>query len=266
MLDRYNREITYLRISVTDRCNLRCVYCMPEDGIELLEHADILSYDEITAFTRVAAARGVRKVKFTGGEPLVRRGVSRLVSMIASIEGITDISMTTNGILLPEYAGELKEAGLQRVNISLDTVNPSRYRELTRIGELEDVLKGIDAAIDAGLAPVKINCVVRQSSGERDAREVSSYGTGRGLEVRFIQEMTLSSGSYGIVHGGSGGDCSRCNRLRLTSDGKLKPCLFSDVEADIIDLGYNRAIDFALEHKPLCGTINEKGYFYNIGG
>jgi GTP 3',8-cyclase len=266
MLDRFKRDINYLRISVTDRCNLRCVYCMPEEGIRLLAHDDILTFDEIAAFTRIAVTKGIRKVRLTGGEPLVRKGITSLVAMLSEIEGITDFSMTTNGSLLAEYAEQLKRAGLQRVNISLDTVNPQRYQEMSRTGNLADVLEGIDAALEAGLLPIKINCVIKKSESESDAAGVKNYCMSKGLDVRFIEQMDLATGHFAVVHGGEGGDCARCNRLRLTASGKLRPCLFSDEEIDIREKGYEESIKRALEIKPECGTLNEKSYFYNIGG
>ncbi|HEY96682.1 MAG TPA: radical SAM protein, partial [Dehalococcoidia bacterium] len=158
--DSFQRPINYLRISVTDRCNLRCVYCMPEEGVSLMSHDDILSYEEIFTLVKVAAEMGIDRVRITGGEPLVRSGVPELVRLIAGIDTINDIAMTTNGVLLSRYADELKEAGLHRVNISLDTLKPERFHRITRCGELEDTLSGIEAAHRVGLEPVKINMVV----------------------------------------------------------------------------------------------------------
>ncbi len=266
MFDRFNRKIDYLRISVTDRCNLRCRYCMPEEGIKLLRHEDILTFDEITDFTRVAVANGITKVRITGGEPLVRKGIVTLTGMIAGIHGIKDLSMTTNGTLLAEFAADLHDAGLQRINISLDTIDPEKYSFITRKGNLNDVFRGIDAAIKANLVPVKINCVIRESKSERDAMEVAGFCRSNGLEVRFIREMDLETGTFSVVEGGSGGNCSACNRLRLTSVGKLKPCLFNDAEYDIRELGYEMAIKMAVEIKPEQGLNNVKNGFYNIGG
>jgi GTP 3',8-cyclase len=266
VFDRFNRKIDYLRISVTDRCNLRCRYCMPEEGIKLLRHEDILTFDEITDFTRVAVANGITKVRITGGEPLVRKGIVTLTGMIAGIHGIKDLSMTTNGTLLAEFAADLHDAGLQRINISLDTIDPEKYSFITRKGNLNDVFRGIDAAIKANLVPVKINCVIRESKSERDAMEVAGFCRSNGLEVRFIREMDLETGTFSVVEGGSGGNCSACNRLRLTSVGKLKPCLFNDVEYDIRELGYEMAIKVAVEIKPEQGLNNVKNGFYNIGG
>ncbi len=266
MLDRFNRHINYLRISVTDRCNLRCTYCMPGEGISLLRHEDILTFDEIADFARVAVRNGIDKIRITGGEPLVRRDIAKLVAMISSIEGIRDLSLTTNGILLAKYAKELKDAGLNRVNISLDTIDPERYRQITRVGNIGDVFGGIEAARQAGILPIKINCVIKNSTEEPDAAAVADYCLRNGLEVRFIEQMNLSSGSFSIVHGGDGGNCAVCNRLRLTANGKLRPCLFSDIEIDIRQTGYEEAMRQALALKPACGTFSETGKFYNIGG
>jgi len=239
---------------------------MPEEGIKLLRHEDILTFDEITDFTRVAVANGITKVRITGGEPLVRKGIVTLTGMIAGIHGIKDLSMTTNGTLLAEFAADLRDAGLQRINISLDTIDPEKYSFITRKGNLNDVFRGIDAAIKANLVPVKINCVIRESKSERDAMEVAGFCRSNGLEVRFIREMDLERGTFSVVEGGSGGNCSACNRLRLTSVGKLKPCLFNDAEYDIRELGYERAIKMAVEIKPEQGLNNLKNGFYNIGG
>jgi len=266
MLDRFNRHINYLRISVTDRCNLRCRYCMPEEGIKLLSHEDILTFDEIIGFTGLAVEKGIDKVRITGGEPLVRKGIVTLVGMIAEIPGITDLSMTTNGTLLEIFAADLKKAGLQRVNISLDTVDPEKYAWITRRGNLNDVIRGIEAAQKAGLSPIKINCVTGESSSEEDVKGVAEFCSKNRLELRYIEEMNLEQGKFSIVHGGIGGHCALCNRLRLTSDGKLKPCLFNDMEFDIRALGYHEALRLAVENKPEKGTTNSKNSFFNIGG
>jgi len=266
MFDRYNRDLNYLRISVTDRCNLRCRYCMPEEGIKLFRHEEILSYDEIAGFTRVAVVNGVTKVRITGGEPLVRKGVTTLVRMIAEIIGVKDLSMTTNGTLLKQHAKELRAAGLHRVNISLDTIDPEKFKAVTRIGNINDVFEGIEAAVNAGLLPVKINCVIKESKEEDGARAVARFCKENDLEIRFIRQMDLVNGHFSMVVGGTGGDCSLCNRLRLTSNGKLKPCLFSNIEFDIRELGFEKAIKLAAELKPECGLKNETGSFYNIGG
>lgn len=266
MYDSFNRKINYLRISVTDRCNLRCVYCMPEEGIEMLHHNDVLSFEEIADFTRLAVDKGISKVRITGGEPLVRKGIVRLVEMMSGIEGIKDLSMTTNGILLAAFAQDLRKAGLMRVNVSLDTLDAGKYRNLTRGGKLSDVLNGIHAALDAGLTPVKINCVVQQSSDEPDARMVADYAQKLGIEVRFIHQMSLTEGHFSVVEGGSGGDCGSCNRIRLTANGMVLPCLFGEESFDLRALGAEKALAAAIAGKPACGTFNQKGAFYNIGG
>lgn len=266
MFDRFNRRLNYLRISVTDRCNLRCLYCMPEEGIKLFRHEDILTFDEIVGFTRVAVSKGVTKVRITGGEPLVRKGITTLVGMISEIKGIEDLSMTTNGTLLKLYAKELKDAGLQRVNISLDTIDPERFRAVTRSGNVNDVFEGIEAAKKAGLLPVKINCVVNGSKNENETMAVTRFCKDNDLEIRYISQMDLVRGHFSVVVGGTGGNCALCNRLRLTSNGKLKPCLFSNIEFDIREFGYEEAIRQAVKLKPECGSVNETGSFYNIGG
>ncbi len=266
MYDRFNRRINYLRVSVTDRCNLRCKYCMPEGGIKLLPCEAILSFDEIIDVVKVAVAMGIDKVRLTGGEPLVRKGIVDLVGMIAGIEGIKDLAMSTNGILLGKFAMLLKKAGLQRVNISLDTMDPETYKLQTRGGNIKYVFQGINAARSAGLEPIKINCVVWNSSQEKDAREVAEFCRKNNLEVRFIHKMDLKTGEFSIVEGGDGGNCIKCNRLRLTSDGKIKPCLFSDLEFNVRVLGAQEAIKKAVENKPKSGTYNESRKFYNIGG
>jgi len=264
--DRFDRNINYLRISVTDRCNLRCIYCMPESGIKLLRHEDILTFDEIKNFTEIAVNHGVNKVRITGGEPLVRKDITILVKMISEIKGINDLSMTTNGVLLKHFAYDLYAAGLHRVNISLDTIDPAKFRSITRIGNINDVLEGIEAAKKAGLSPVKINCVIEASKEEPEAKAVTRFCGDNNLEIRYIKQMDLIRGHFSMVEGGTGGNCSLCNRLRLTASGKLIPCLFNNIEFDIRNVGFEKALKLAIELKPECGSINETGSFYNIGG
>ena len=266
MFDRFNRPINYLRISVTDRCNLRCRYCMPESGIHLMERRDILTFEEITGVVRLAAGMGIVKLRLTGGEPLVRKGLPDLVAMISAVPGITDLSLTTNGLLLGQYASSLKMAGLHRVNVSLDTLDPERYRYITRGGDITIVLKGIQTALEAGLEPVKINCVVFKSSAEADAVQVRDYARMNGIQVRFIRQMNLETGEFSVVEGGEGGDCSKCNRLRLTADGMVKPCLFNSQGFPVRKLGAEKAIISALNAKPIRGCFNLSDRFYNIGG
>ncbi len=266
MLDSYNRNINYLRISLTDRCNLRCTYCMPEEGVKHIDHQEILSFEEIIEFTKTSVSLGIDKVRITGGEPLVRKGVVNLVEMLAAIEGIKDLSMTTNATLLDKFAMPLKQAGLHRINISLDTLNPDKFHAITRLGNIQDVYNGIDAALNAGFYPLKINCVIQHSKDEPDAQEVALYAQRKGIEVRFIPQMNLENGSFGQVINGEGGKCHNCNRLRLTANGKIKPCLFSDLEIDIRKTGYKEAIQMAIGIKPEKGIQNHNNLFNSMGG
>jgi cyclic pyranopterin phosphate synthase len=239
---------------------------MPAEGIQLMQHSDILSFEEIMEVVDAALILGVDKIRITGGEPLVRKGIINLIQMIASKPGIQDIGMTSNGQLLEQFAFPLKEAGLHRINISLDTLNPKKYKQITRGGDINKVLRGIEAAKEAGLSPVKINCVIQKSADEPDALEVAEYSKKNGLQVRFIRQMDLEKGEFYIVDGGSGGDCSTCNRLRLTANGMIKPCLFNDMEYNVREHGAAAALKLALGNKPSCGTVNKHGEFYNIGG
>lgn len=291
MKDNHGRTIDYLRISLTDRCNLRCIYCMPDDGVEQMAHDDILRIEEIEQAVRVAASLGITRVRLTGGEPLVRKGVIDLIRNIKDTPGIEHVAMTTNGVLLPKMAEDLKAAGLSRVNISLDTLDPVQFAMITRRGKLEDTLAGIDAALAVGFDPVKINAVTVRSL-DQDYLAFAKLSIDRDLHVRFIEYMPVgeSSGSSGcgwgeadvvpteelieiidrraredgvgplVPAGGSKPEgwgparyyefegakgtvgfisplsrhfCSECNRLRLTADGKLRPCLFSDEEFDV---------------------------------
>jgi cyclic pyranopterin phosphate synthase len=278
LYDSFQRPINYLRISVTDRCNLRCVYCMPAEGICQMSHRDILSYEEIYTVVRAASELGINKVRLTGGEPLVRLGISKLVAMLSRIEAIDDISLTTNGTLLARHAAELKESGLGRVNISLDTLKRERFRVITRSHcDLGDVLEGIEAAKLAGLRPVKINVVVMAGINGDEVLDFARKTINDDWHVRFIEFMptagvgtalhfvpvasikkqleslgelepcfphvgngparyfrfTGSQGSIGYISPVSEHFCFHCNRLRLTADGKLRPCLLSEEEIDL---------------------------------
>ena len=281
MIDRFGRTIDYLRISVTDRCNLRCVYCMPSEGISLLRHDDVLRFEEIVEVARAAVDIGVRKIRLTGGEPLVRRGIEGLVAQLAAIEGVAEMAMTTNGLLLTKFAPLLAEAGLHRVNVSLDAIDAERYAALTRGGNVKLVLAGIEAARRAGLLPIKLNCVVGPKNKNvdgpvadgpvanelgRDAEDVAAFARREGLEVRFIEQMDLAGGHFSVVHGGSGGDCRRCNRLRLTSDGQIRPCLFSDLGFCVRRLGAAEAIARAVAEKPSSGSACSNRTISMIGG
>ncbi len=274
--DSFQRPINYLRISVTDRCNLRCIYCMPAQGITLLPHSEILSYEEVQAVAQAAAALGINKLRLTGGEPLVRLGLSQLVAMLSKIQGIDDIALTTNGVLLGRYAAQLREAGLKRVNVSLDTLKRDRFHRITRHDKLDDVLDGIETAKAVGLNPVKVNMVVIPGINDDEVLDFARLTVKEGWHVRFIERMPFGAGdgssfiptreiqerllSLGPLepcrhrHGngpakyfrfpGEAGTvgfiaplsqhfCFNCNRLRLTVDGKLRPCLLSDDEVDL---------------------------------
>ena len=290
MKDSHGRVIDYLRISLTDRCNFRCIYCMPEEGVCPMSHDEILSLEEIERLVAVAAAHGIKSVRLTGGEPLVRKGVEDLVASITKMKGIENVSMTTNGVLLPKMADDLKRAGLNRVNISLDTLDPQQFQEVTRMGKLEDTLAGIDAALEVGFSPVKVNAVTVRRL-DQDFLGFAKLSIPRPLHVRFIEYMPIgqeaadglagwgkedvisskelldrinadavaagmeplmpadknplgwgpakymafpdAQGTVGFISPLSRHFCGQCNRLRLTADGKIRPCLFSDTEYDV---------------------------------
>lgn len=266
MLDRFNRHISYLRISVTDRCNLRCHYCMPVEGVEWIPHSKILSFEEITEVVKVAVSMGVNKIRLTGGEPLVRKGIVDLVRMIANVDGVKDLAMTTNGILLDQFAEELAQAGLNRVNISLDTLEAEKYKQLTRGGDITKVMKGLEAAKKAKLLPVKINCVRTKQTSDQDKEQLKAFCEKNNYQLRFIREMSLTEGSFSPVEGGEGGRCSICNRIRLTASGDVIPCLFSDDGYNVREYGIKEAIEMAVGVKPASGHKNNVNTFYNIGG
>lgn len=265
MYDPFNRKITYLRISLTDRCNLRCSYCVPKEGVSLMPEKNILSTEEIVDVIKIAASLGITKMRFTGGEPLMRSDIVELVRMVKAVKGIEEMGITTNGTRLSVYAKQLKEAGLDRVNISLDTLNPDKFKKITR-GNLQEVFKGIDAALEAGLTPVKINFVRIKGENEEDEQAVKDFCASKGLKIRFIRQMNLDTGEFYPVEGGEGGVCSMCNRLRLTADGTFKPCLHSDYGYNIREYGIEQAFLKALQMKPEKGIGSSTHKFYNIGG
>jgi GTP 3',8-cyclase len=198
LIDSWGREITYLRISVTDRCNLRCVYCMPPEGIQWKPREEILSFAEITRIVTAAAGLGIRSVRLTGGEPLVRRDFPELVSMLCAIPGITDISLTTNGTLLEKLAGPLAQAGLRRVNISLDTLDPEKFAQITRGGKIDQVWRGISAAEAAGLQPLKINSVIVRGVNSDELLQLASLSREHAWHIRFIEVMPIGNqGDWG---------------------------------------------------------------------
>jgi cyclic pyranopterin phosphate synthase len=275
IIDSFGRSINYLRISVTDRCNLRCIYCMPPEGVPQMSHSEILSYEEIRTIVQVAAELGINKVRLTGGEPLVRADFPKLIEMLSKIEGIRELSLTTNGTLLKKYTPELKQAGLSRLNISLDTLKDDRFRHITGLGRLKDVLEGMEAAKQAGFAPVKINAVVMRGINDDEILDFARMTREKGWHIRFIELMPFngvaefvpsnelrqqvsllgkletcasltSNGPVTYYHlAGAQGTigfispltetsfCSRCNRMRLTADGKLRPCLLGEKEIDL---------------------------------
>ncbi|MCS7172943.1 MAG: GTP 3',8-cyclase MoaA [Armatimonadetes bacterium] len=280
MLDQYGRPIQDLRISLTDRCNLRCVYCMPEEGIPFLPREGLMRVDEILTLTRIAAELGVVKVRLTGGEPTVRPDLLDIVRGIAEIPGIRDVAMTTNGVRLRSLAGPLARAGLRRVNVSLDTLNPQTFARITRGGRLRDVLEGIRAAEEAGLHPIKVNTVVVRSFNDEEVTDLAALTLNHAWEVRFIEVMPFgevadlalagvvpseetmarieaafgplepldlsgedpartyripgAAGTLGFISPVSQPFCSKCGRLRLTPDGKLRLCLLRDDEVDLL--------------------------------
>jgi GTP 3',8-cyclase len=265
MLDRFNRKINYLRISVTDRCNQRCVYCMPEEGVPMTSHEDVLSFEDILEVVEVAVKLGIDKVRLTGGEPLTRRDILSLVLMIANVKGVKDLSMTTNAVLLEKYALPLKEAGLHRLNVSLDTIDRVKYKEITRRDNLDQVLRGLHKAKEVGFKKIKLNCVVANDEDRLRGQRVKEYADENGFELRYIRKMDISKGEFWQVEGGDGGNCRECNRLRLSSDGKLFPCLFSDKSYSIKDMGIKKAFKQAVSNKPESGETAENKFNF-MGG
>jgi GTP 3',8-cyclase len=269
LYDHFKRSINYLRISVTDRCNLRCRYCMPEEGVASIEHHKVLRLEEIAQVAAEAVALGIRKIRLTGGEPLVRRGIVDLVAMLSELKGaagLEELTMTTNAVLLASFAEPLKAAGLDRVNISLDSLDPAAYREITRGGDVGSALEGIFAARDAGLLPVKLNSVIPPDGDRSQAEDVARFGEKHGFPVRFIRQMDLKEGVFSVVEGGEGGNCPQCNRLRLSSEGIIYPCLFSDTGYDTRTMGAREAIIAATEGKPVKGDASAHNTFYRLGG
>lgn len=270
MNDTLGRKITYLRLSVTDLCDLRCIYCMPEHGVPKRAHSEICSPEELCDMAAAAVSLGVRKVRITGGEPLIRRGVVSLCRMLRALPGLEELCLTTNGVRLPELAAPLREAGVDRLNISLDTLRPERYRSITRIGELSSVLRGLDAAEAAGFSHTKLNCVLMGGVNDDEIEDFVRLTQARPLSVRFIELMPMgacakwekarflpagavldrvpelvpagtdgvsrlyripgAAGTVGLIEPMSHAFCAECSRIRITADGKLKPCLHADTE------------------------------------
>jgi len=305
LIDNLGREISYLRVSITDRCNYRCIYCKPEEQFEFIPHEEILRYEEIVEIIEEAVNLGVTKVRITGGEPLARKGVVDFIKKLKEIKKLEDISLTTNGFFLSEYAEKLKDAGLNRINISLDSLQEEKYKRITRGGSLERALKGIDSALKAGLLPIKINTVLIRGINDDEVENFVRLTLGRPLNIRFIEFMPsgeelkdnyrdkfisvleikeslaekysfrpidINSGNgpakYYQIKGGQGTIgfitalsqhfCKTCNRIRLTSEGKLRPCLFSNMEVDIKQAIRNaKADDKIIRSKIIRNNIGE---------
>ena len=282
MVDGFGRRIEYLRISVTDKCNLRCVYCMPEEGLPWLRRDEILDYEEIAEVVRVMAGMGLKRLRLTGGEPLVRKDLPRLIALLSSIPGIEDIALSTNAVLLAPIARKLRDVGITRVNISLDTLRPDRADAIARRpGTLTKVLRGLDAAEAVGFTPIKINVVLMRGENDDEIADFAQLSRERPLHVRFIEVMPTESnlelsasnflscdealaavsrvhalepvpgppgngpatyfsfpgarGTIGVITPMSHNFCSRCNRMRLTADGQLRPCLFGTIQTPLRD-------------------------------
>lgn len=268
MFDSYNREINYLRVSVTDRCNLRCTYCMPEAGIRLKSHSDILSYEQIITIVQSASKLGIGKIRLTGGEPLVRKNLTFLISELKAIPGITEVSMTSNGTLLDMLAGEIHAAGLDRLNISLDTLDAGKYRRITRNGDIERVFSGIDQALKQGFQQIKINMVLLPGFNQNETENMKSFCLERGLVLQRINHYSLHNlASLGQEFTAERPlSCNVCNRLRLTADGKLKPCLFSDREFDVDFSDIPASLEKAVQAKPKHGVACHNRENWQIGG
>lgn len=314
LTDRWQRKLDYLRVSVIDRCNLRCIYCLPKGTpIHWIPSQDLLADEEIERLVRVGAELGIRKVRITGGEPLVRKGIVDLIRRIAALPGIEDLALSTNGLLLERYAQDLKEAGLMRLNISLDTMDPEKFYEMTGGGNIASVLSGIQAAQQAGFWPIKINTVVIREVNDGNLEEMVDFAAQKGLILRFIEYMPLCSrgnwtqgliscreilerirekleldqevmasypseparyfrlkegqGMVGVISPISDSFCRRCNRLRLTADGRLRVCLPCDMEVDLKTPLRNGATDEQLAQLFARGALlkPERGEFVGVG-
>ena len=296
MVDTYGREIYYLRLSVTDRCNLRCRYCMPADGICKKSHLEMLTEDEMVMAVEAAASLGIRKLRLTGGEPLVKKNILSICERSAAVVGIKEVCMTTNGVLLPQMAKDLKAAGVDRLNISLDTLNPDKYAYITRIGTLDQAIRGIESALEAGFNRLKINAVLIGGFNDDEIPALAELSRRYPADVRFIELMPMTEneefgqqayvpgsevldalpeleeveqtdgvarlyrlpnaqGNVGLISAVSSHFCAACNRIRLTADGKLKPCLHSDQEFSIKGLdfeGMRQEIKRTILSKPAC--------------
>ena len=294
MIDQHGRNISYLRISLTDKCNLRCRYCMPEEGVCRRSHNEMMNEDEMVTAVRVAASLGVHKVRLTGGEPLVKKNILSICRRVSAVEGIKEVCLTTNGILLPQMAADLKEAGVKRINLSLDTLDPEKYAYITRIGRLEQFQKGLEAALVAGFEKVKINAVLIGGFNDGEVEALAGLTGKYPVDMRFIELMPIqdhdefgesayvpcsrvleklpeaekvpqdggvarlyrlpgAKGNIGLISPLNAHFCGDCNRLRLTADGKLKPCLHSAEEYSVKGLdfdGMKAVFEQAIWNKP----------------
>ncbi|MBS1105952.1 MAG: cyclohydrolase subunit MoaA [Deltaproteobacteria bacterium] len=308
--DGWNRSITNLRISVTDRCNFRCVYCIPEENIEWLPRGQLASLEELARIARIAVGLGVRRLRLTGGEPLLRKNLPSLVAELAALPGLDDIALTTNGTELPRLARDLADAGLERVNVSLDSLDRATFAKLAQRDLLPDVLAGIEAAVNAGLTPLSINCVVIRGTNDHEVVTFARFARERGFEVRFIEFMPLEHGQrwgehalvpgrelrerieavfpllpspdqdphapsrdwvfadgapgvMGFIDSVTAPFCDGCTRIRLTADGKLRTCLFSLNEHDLLGPIRAGASDEAVA-KLLCAAVSTKELKHHI--
>ena len=294
MTDKLGRKITYLRISVTDKCNLRCRYCMPAEGICKKSHADMLTEEEIITAAQAAAALGITKVRITGGEPLIKKNIVSICRRVAAVEGIEEVCLTTNGVLLPQLAKPLKDAGVKRLNLSLDTLDPEKFAYITRTGQLRDFQAGLEAALDAGFEKIKINAVLIGGFNDDEIVSLAQLTKAYPVDVRFIELMPMydsgdfdeaafipytrvlealpdavaasqdggvaklyrlpdAKGNIGLISPISAHFCGSCNRIRLTADGKLKPCLHSSDEYSLKGLNLEEmkaVLEEAIWNKP----------------
>lgn len=268
MYDRYNRHITYMRVSVTDRCNLRCTYCMPLYGVPLKSCHRILSYENIVRIIQEAAGIGISKVRLTGGEPLVRKDIDKLVREIRGVTGVKELTLTTNGVLLNFQADKLKRAGLNRLNISLDTLDPQKYRFLTRGGDLNRVLEGIATTQRIGFENTKLNMVLIPGFNDGEVKRMSKFCKMHGMVFQRINHYSLYD--HSTIDRKYKADrplsCEKCNRIRLTADGNLKPCLFSDVEYSVDMNNIAASLRKTILNKPENGNQCINRGIWEIGG
>ncbi len=268
MLDKYNRNITYLRISVTNNCNLSCTYCMPDGFSNQKTEKNLLSFANIIKIVEAGTEIGIKKIRLTGGEPLLRKNIISLVRDIKNISGIEELTLTTNGVLLKNMAKPLKDAGLDRINISIDTLDPIKYRKITRVGNIANVLAGVEAVNEAGFKNTKINTVVMPNFNANEIGLIKKFCDDKGLELQRINHYSLSNiksidKTYSAERPLS---CGVCNRIRLTADGKIKPCLFSDNEIPIDLDNIKESLISAINIKPAYGTKNSTRENWEIGG